>query len=142
MPPRQEKSFAYVSDFATCWLASFVVAIFAAILMHITLIVARELWGAPIEDPLQLSRSWTALFWYVLFLFPIVEGLSLPLAAGFSLVPELVGVRIRLWRYAGFGTAAGILLAALIGDWQGNAYAEFTSAGAIGGLVLGGLRWR
>ena len=72
MTPRQDLSFAYVSDFAGRWLASFVVAVLAATLMLIALIVARELWGAPVDNPLELSRSWTALFWYVIFLLPSI----------------------------------------------------------------------
>jgi|GEM_PF-1560615 len=127
------------------WVGAFAVAVvtMVAALMVIAVVPAL-IFGSESEEVLNLARSWTAIFWYALFLVPLVAGLALPFAAGFSLIAELSGIEIHAGRYAAQGAGAGLIVGWLTTQqvWAGNPPIDFAIAGGLGGLMLGALHWR
>ncbi len=147
MTDRADLTFPGFTDFTARWFAAFALAVVAATLVLLAITVAQTALGLSIEgadaqELIQFSHNWTALFWYGVFLLPLVAGFAAPFALGFSFLPELYGIKVRRWLYMGFGAAAGILLVIFVGEasWRGNPALEFPAAGALGGLVLGILR--
>jgi len=130
--------------FGVRWIAAFAVAVVVmdAALLAIAVIPAL-ISGSGSDEILALARDWTALFWYALFLAPLVAGMALPFALGFSLVAEFVGIEIHAGRYAAMGAGAGLVIGWLTSAqvWAGHPELDFAIAGGLGGLVLGLLHW-
>lgn len=127
------------------WAGAFAVAVVAMVLTLLAIaVVPALLFGSESEEILGLARSWTAFFWFALFLVPLVAGLALPFAAGFSLIAELNGIEIHAGRYAALGAGAGLIVGWLTTQqvWAGNPPIDFAVAGGLGGFILGALHWR
>ncbi len=126
------------------WAAAYAVAVAAMVgtLLAIAVIPAL-LFGSESEELLELARSWTALFWFALFLVPMVAAVALPFAVGFSLVAELSGIEIHAGRYTVMGAGAGLIVGWLTSAqvWAGLPPLDFAIAGGLGGLILGALHW-
>lgn len=132
------------AGFGVRWIGAFAVAVVAMVLALLAIAVVPALiFGSESEEILGLARSWTAFFWFALFLMPLVAGIALPFAAGFSLVAELSGIEIHVGRYTAMGAGAGLIVGWLTTQqvWAGNPPLDFAIAGALGGFILGGLHW-
>lgn len=130
--------------FGVRWLAAYVVAV--AVMVMVLLAIAAVpplMFGAGDERILESASSWTSLFWYAVFLLPLVAGVALPFAAGFSLITELSGMEIHAGRYAAMGAGAGLIVGWLTTAqiWAGMPWLDFAIAGGIGGFLLGALHW-
>lgn len=133
-----------IASFGVRWMAAFVVAVVIMVVALLAIAVIPALmFGSENEELLALARNWTALFWYAVFLAPLVAGMALPFALGFSLVAEFVGIEIHTGRYAVLGAGAGLVIGWFTSAqiWAGNPALDFAIAGALGGLILGRLHW-
>lgn len=133
-----------IASFGVRWLGAYAVAVAAMVLALLAIAVAPPLiFGSEDEELLEFARDWTALFWYALFLLPLVAAVALPFAAGFSLVAELNGIEIHAARYTIMGAGAGLIVGWLTTPrlWAGLPWLDFAIAGGIGGLILASLHW-
>jgi len=134
-----------IVSFSVRWLGAYAVAV--TVMVAALLLIAAVpplIFGSESEEVLAFARSWTALFWFAVFLVPLVAGVALPFAIGFSYVAEMNGIEIHAGRYALMGAGAGLIVGWLTTAqvWAGNPPLDFAIAGGLGGLVLATLHWR
>jgi len=133
-----------IVSFAVRWLGAYAVAVTVMVIALLAIaVVPAMVFGSESDELLELARNWTALFWYVLFLLPLVAAVALPFAIGASLVAELNGIEIHTGRYAAMGAGAGLIVGWLTTAqiWAGLPPLDFAIAGGTGGFLLGQLHW-
>jgi hypothetical protein len=133
-----------IVSFFVRWVGAFAVAVAAMVAALLAIAVVPALiFGSENEEILSLARNWTALFWFAVFLMPLVAAIALPFAAGFSLVAELNGIEVHAGRYAVLGAGAGLIVGWLTTAqvWAGHPPLDFAVAGGLGGWLLGALHW-
>jgi len=133
------------AGFGVRWAGAFAVAVVLMVVALMAIAVVPALvFGSENQEILSLASSWTAIFWYALFLVLLVAGVALPFAAGFSLIAELSGIEVHTVRYAALGAGAGLIVGWLTTQqvWAGHPVIDFAVAGSLGGFALGALHWR
>jgi len=133
-----------IVSFLVRWLGAFVLAVVVMVVAMLAIAVVPGLLVTPApEETLEFAQSWTALFWFALFLAPLVAGIALPFAVGFSFLAEINGIEIHAVRYGVMGAGAGLIVGWLTTAqiWAGSPPIDFAIAGALGGFVLGALHW-